>query len=322
MIVCVAANPSVDKLFEVDRLEVGAIHRPRAFTQVPGGKGLNCARAAHALGADVTATGVLAGHAGRWIEEALATEGVRGRFAWTDGETRACLSVADPTRGSLTEFYERGPNVGPGGWGRLEEVFRDALPGASWITISGSLPLGAPDDGYSRLARIASEHGARVAVDAQPEALAHGLKARPAVVKINAEEAAAFLGSTVATEADAIAAAREIRAGMERPDATAIVTRGADGAIVCRTADDLFRARLHERGPYPVGSGDAFLGGLVTALERGQGWEAALRLSLGAAAANAERPGAGRLDAARAVELSGRAVVEPIDRTSLRRRVD
>src|SRR5437867_1729792 len=82
------SSPSVDKLFEVERVEVGAIHRPFAFTQVPGGKGLNVARAAHSLGAEVRATGILAGHAGRWLEEALEAEGVPGAFAWSDGETR------------------------------------------------------------------------------------------------------------------------------------------------------------------------------------------------------------------------------------------
>ena len=40
MIVCLAANPSVDKLFEIERLVLGAIHRPEGFVQVAGGKGL------------------------------------------------------------------------------------------------------------------------------------------------------------------------------------------------------------------------------------------------------------------------------------------
>ncbi|MGH2525137.1 MAG: PfkB family carbohydrate kinase, partial [Actinomycetota bacterium] len=88
---------------------------------------------------------------------------------------------------------------------------------------------------------------------------------------------------------------------------------GVEGALVCRSADDVLRARLYERGQYPVGSGDAFLGGLVTALDREEGWEAALRLALGAAAANAELPGAGRLNAVRAIELAGRAVIELVD---------
>jgi 1-phosphofructokinase family hexose kinase len=314
LIVCVAANPSIDKLFEVERLHIGAIHRPRSFTQVPGGKGLNCARAAAALGADVTATGILAGHTGHWIEEALAAESVERRFVWAEGESRACLSVASATEGGmLTEFYERGPDIGPGVWGQLEELLGDIVSDASWTTISGSLPLGVAADGYLRLAEIAGEHGARVAIDAEHDALTHALKAQPAIVKVNADEAAAFLGWPVATEAEAAAAAREIRARMASPDAIAIVTRGVEGALVCRSADEVLRARLYERGPYPVGSGDAFLAGLVTALDRDEGWEAALRLALGAAAANAERPGAGRLDAIRAIELARRAVIEQVD---------
>jgi 1-phosphofructokinase family hexose kinase len=314
LIVCVAANPSIDKLFEVERLHIGAIHRPRSFTQVPGGKGLNCARAASALGADVTATGILAGHTGRWIDEALAAAGMQRRFVWTEGESRACLSVASATeRGVLTEFYERGPDIGPEVWRRLEGLLGDIVSGASWITISGSVPPGVAAEGYVRLAEIAGEHGLRVAIDTEADALTHLVKDRPAIVKVNADEAAAFLGSAVATEAEAVAAAREIRARMALPDATAIVTRGVEGALACRTADEVLRARLHERGPYPVGSGDAFLAGLVTALDRDEGWEAALRLALGAAAANAERPGAGSLDAVRAIELARRVVIEPVD---------
>jgi 1-phosphofructokinase family hexose kinase len=313
LIVCVAANPSIDKLFEVERLQIGAIHRPRSFTQVPGGKGLNCARAATALGAEVTATGILAGHTGRWIDEGLAAEGVERRFVWAEGESRACLSVATTEGGLLTEFYERGPDIEPSVWERLEGLLDDIVSDASLTTISGSLPPGVAADGYLRLAEIASEHGAGVAIDAEPDALAHALKAQPAIVKVNADEAAAFLGWPVGTEAEAAAAAREVRARMPFPDATAIVTRGVEGALVCRSVDEVMRARLYERGPYPVGSGDAFLAGLVTALDRDDGWEAALRLALGAAAANAERPGAGRLDAIRAVELADRAVIEPVD---------
>ena len=46
VILCVAANPSIDRLFTVERLVPGSIHRPAEFAQVPGGKGLNVARAA------------------------------------------------------------------------------------------------------------------------------------------------------------------------------------------------------------------------------------------------------------------------------------
>jgi fructose-1-phosphate kinase PfkB-like protein len=69
--------------------------------------------------------------------------------------------------------------------------------------------------------------------------------------------------------------------------------------------------RLDADGPYPVGSGDAFLAGLVVALDGGADWPDALRAALGAGAANAAVPGAGRLDRANAERLAGRATITP-----------
>ena len=310
MIVCVAANPSIDRLFEVDRITLGEIHRPTSFVMVPGGKGLNVARAASSLGASVLAVGTLAGHAGRWLDEALVAEGVPSAFAWAEGETRSSLSVADRETGRLTEFYERGDDIGPEGWGRLEDVVRGALAGASWMTMSGNLPLGAPEDGYARLIAIAREAGVRSALDARETALAEGVAARPDLVKVNAEEAAWLLGEGVRDVPAARDAARGIAERLGNGGA-AIVTLGADGAVVAGPDRSVLRGRLYAQGPYPVGSGDAFLGGLVHALDRGDAWSEAVALALGAATANAEIPGAGRLERSRAEELARRADLRP-----------
>ncbi len=312
MIACVAASPSIDKLFEVERVTPGAIHRPDAFVQVPGGKGINVARAAHALSAEVTATGILAGHAGRWVEEALAAEGVRSRFAWVEGETRASLSVADRETGHLTEFYERGSDIGPQGWDRLEAVVRVLLPGARWLTMSGYLPVGAPDDGYARLITIARAAGVRTALDTRDAPLAAGVAAGPDIVKVNAEEAGVLTGAVVRTQDEAGAGAAQLRDGIGGGGRAGIVTRGAEGAVIAGPDGTCLLGRLYTRGPYPVGSGDAFLGGLVTALERGDAWPDAVALALGAAAANAEVPGAGRLDRTRAEALAAQAEVKPL----------
>ena len=50
------------------------------------------------------------------------------------------------------------------------------------------------------------------------------------------------------------------------------------------------------RGPFPVGSGDAFLAGLTVAYGRGEPLVDAARLGMAAAIANAQMPGAGVLD--------------------------
>jgi fructose-1-phosphate kinase PfkB-like protein len=256
----------------------------------------------------VHATGILAGFAGQWLEEALAAEGVPGTFAWAEGETRASLSVADAETEGLTEFYERGDDVGLQGWARLEAVVTGAASGAAWVTMSGNLPPGAPADGYARLIEIARAAGARSALDAREDALEHGVGVRPDLVKVNAEEAGWLLRSEVESEGAARAASMSIRERLA-PDGVAIVTRGADGAVVAMSGGGILLGRLYAKGAYPVGSGDSFLGGLVTGLERGLAWPRAVALALGAAAANAEMPGAGRLDAIRAESLSAQAEV-------------
>ena len=188
MIAFVAASPSIDRLHIVAALRPGEIHRPERVVAVPGGKALNAARAAHALGADVHAIALLGGHTGRWVADALEEEGVTCDAVAGPGETRICVSVSDG--GDLTEFYEPGPELRPEHWAALEAAAAEVAARASWVGVAGSLPPGAPADGPARLLRVAREAGARVALDVSGEALRLGLAAGPDFVKVNAEEAA------------------------------------------------------------------------------------------------------------------------------------
>jgi 1-phosphofructokinase family hexose kinase len=299
VILCVAANPSIDRLFDVERLEPGEIHRPAQFAQVPGGKGLNVARAAAALGGDVRAAALLGGHAGRWMAEGLAREGIPLDAAWAEAETRSSLSVSGHERG-LTEFYEHGHPVTPEEWRGFAEVVASRAPAAAWVTISGSLPPGAPADGY--LPMIAA---GQVAFDSREA----GLEARPALVKLNSDEAAEVTRCAITDAAGAASAARALH---EATGGTAIVTRGGDGAVMVVRDGVALSGNTPSQGRYPVGSGDAFLAGLVVALDRGAGWETALAAAIGAGSANAETPGAGVLERGRAEELAAAVEISEV----------
>jgi len=296
MIACVATTPAVDRLLRLEGpVRVGGIHRPVAVVAVAGGKGLNAARAAAALGAEVTAIAPLGGHGGRWIAAELEREGVALRVVPVAAEPRVCVSVAGD-RGGLTEFYEPAAELSEEAWFALEIEVTTIAERASWVTVSGSLPPGAPADGHARLVSLARAGGARVALDAHGDALRAGLEAGPDLVKVNAEEAAGLLGAGAGA-----AALRERAGGGER---AAAVTFGVEGMELADPDGAVLRAAPPVVGRYPVGSGDAVLAGMVTALDVGGGWPAALVLGVGAGAAAAEVPGAGRLDGARARELA------------------
>jgi 1-phosphofructokinase family hexose kinase len=312
VIACVAANPSVDRLFEVEQLHVGAIHRPVGFVRVPGGKGLNVARAAKALGQRAAVAGILGGHAGRWIAQALAEEGVEGRFVWSQGESRSSLSVADRASGALTEFYEDGAHAGPADWRELQQLVAEVLPKASWLAVCGSMPPGAPAESYADLVAMARAAGVPTALDSRGDALRTALAAGPDLVKVNAEEAEELLGSPVHRLDQALAGAHAIRAHAGGDGHAAAITLGEAGTVVVDPEGRPWEGRPPQLGVYPVGSGDVFLAGLLVALIRGATWLEAQHTALGAASANAQVPGAACLDRRLAERLAVSAGVRPL----------
>src|SRR5438045_1989310 len=183
MIVCAAASPSVDKLFVVERLKPGAVHRPSQFLQLPGGKAINVARAAITLGGKPEVVGLAGGHSGRWMAEETDAEGIPARFVSCGYETRASLSVLDLEREVLTEFYEAWGPVEPAEWQAFSAAVTSGRRPGFWLAISGSMPQDAPAEGYAELIGQAQAAGARAAIDARGPALAAALEAAPEVIK-------------------------------------------------------------------------------------------------------------------------------------------
>jgi tagatose 6-phosphate kinase len=310
-ILFVAANPSIDRLYEVERLAVGSIHRPGLVVARPGGKGLNAARAAACLGGSVTAIGIVAGRAGDWIVDRLAALGIDAPVVRSAGETRTCVSILDRSSGTLTEVYEQGETIEAAPWEALELLVARELDrgDVGALAVSGSLPPGAPVDGYARIARIAATWSVPVLADAYGPALAAVLGERPAIVKVNASEAANITGLAVDDDRSAVAAARALRG---RGAGAVVVTLGVAGAIAVETTAEVRLVPPDVRGAYPVGSGDAFLAGLAVAFVAGVPFVEAARRGMAAGIANALLPGAGDLDPAVAERLADEVLVAPL----------
>ncbi len=257
-------------------------------------------RAAQHLGLPGAVVAVLGGHAGAWYRDSLAERGIPLHEIAVGGETRTCLSVLDESTGKLTELYEAGVRLDDGDWTRIEAALDAAVgddPSGTVVVLAGSLPPGAPVDGYARLARLAAAAGARVVVDSAGPSLAAALEAGPWLVKVNADEAQSITGASASTAVRALAAAGELR---RRGAAIAIVTRGVHGAALATEAGTWTLGNLPaaQRGAFSVGSGDAFLAGFLAGVARGLTPDAALRLAGAAGVANARTPGQGELDPA------------------------
>ncbi|MFO7544189.1 MAG: 1-phosphofructokinase family hexose kinase [Trueperaceae bacterium] len=280
-LVALTPNLALDRTLRLDRpLLRGSLHRVQESSERAGGKGVNLARAVHALGGDPVVAGFLAGWNGRKFKDLLQSEGIAGVFEDVAGETRECHALLDGGD-HPTEVNEAGPTVPASAWTSLLA----RLPSGQ-LVLSGSLPPGVGGDEFVDLVARLPE---RPVVDMSGAALSAAVKAGAAMVAPNRREFAALLERDTATIDDAIAF-------YETHGVPVLLSLGADGAAFL--GEDRWRVRAPDvRAVNPVGSGDCLLGAFLWA--RGQGHDAgeALRWGVAAGSDNARRGGGGAVSA-------------------------
>ena len=289
MIVTVTPNVAVDLTYEVEAVRVGQPHHVRRVQERAGGKGVNVARILAERGRSVTVTGFVGGDTGRRVRARVAHDGLGDAFLDVASESRRTVTVVD-ARGRATVFNEPGPVVTPAEWSRLVARVGDLLGQSTALVCSGSLPPGAPLDGYEQLVKLAVQCGIPSVVDATGEPLRRALVAGPNVVKPNAEELRATTG--LEDPCAAVSALRE--AG-----ARAVVASFGPLGLLAATEDAAWRAAP----PRPVtgnptGAGDAVTAALAAGLVDGRSWPEVLCEAIALAAGATAAPVAGAVDAA------------------------
>jgi 1-phosphofructokinase family hexose kinase len=302
-------NLTIDRTATLPELRPGSVLRFERVVVTPGGKGLNVARAARALGAPALLVGFVAGDTGRAGAKMIEHEGEALRAVLCGGEMRSTAIVME-TGGRTTVLNEPGPQITAGEWAAFEATIAEELAGHGVLVCSGSVPPGAPADAYARLATLAADAVRPCIVDASGVTLGRALDARPDVVTPNVSEAEEVLSgrpgaAEVASSSDARPRALAAAAALvARGARAALVTADAAGAALAGDGDTVWLpAPRIARVRNPIGAGDVLAGGLAAALERGEPLLEAARHGIAAAAASVESPTAGELDAARARDL-------------------
>jgi 1-phosphofructokinase family hexose kinase len=319
MIITVTLNAAIDKTLAVPNFRLGRRHRAVEQTSMAGGKGVNVARALKRLGQPVIATGVAGGPTGTRIIEQLTDEAILNDFVRIREESRTSTAVVDPPTGDQTEINERGPAVAEGEL----ELFVDKLlylaKGAAVCVFSGSLPRGIPDELYAQLIAEINRLGVLTVLDSEGEALRLGTRAEPGIVTPNEPEAEELVGHEFADDDDRAGAMQEM---VELGAGDAIMTLPAGCLAYTREKQEraLYSARVEPgvvEARSTVGSGDAFLAGLVAARYSGRSSEDALRFAVACGAESVQHFGAGVLDPREVDRLRADVTVERLSQPAL-----
>ncbi|MFM8322238.1 MAG: 1-phosphofructokinase family hexose kinase, partial [Chloroflexota bacterium] len=308
MILCISTNPAIDRTLVIPNFTVGKVQRAVDEWVTVGGKGLNAARAARSLGREALCMGFLAGHAGRLMTDLLENEGLQAAFTWlAQGETRTCTIVLDGAGGEPTVLNTVGPQVNAAEWEWLAgDILHYALNGTA-VLFCGSLPPGAPLAEYTRLFSRLRNARCSAWVDSSRAPLAAALDAQPFAVKVNAREIGEALGMTIENCDQALQAARAVHArGIE----IACITVGEHGAALVSSQGAWQACAPQVNAVNSVGSGDAFLSGLVAAVLDDLPHGEALRCGVAAGSANTLSSIAGQFAREDYLRLLGEIQVE------------
>jgi fructose-1-phosphate kinase PfkB-like protein len=289
VIITVTPNAAVDKTLTVPNFQTGFRHRASESLTLPGGKGVNIARALKTLGEPAVVTGLVGGRAGQQIVEGLQRENI------------------------LNDFVEYGPVVTEAETAALLDKIEYLAKGARFVVLAGSLPRKMSEDFYAAALQRIRRHRCFVVLDSAGEPLRHGVRGRPNLILPNRREAEDLVGHEFHDDQDLV-------------DATAIVCDMGARNVIVKTQHGcvarfqvgrkqrVFRATVApiETVVSTVGSGDTFLAGFVSARFRKLDFGECLRHALAAGAASTLRYGAGVLDGGLAAELLRSAEVEEI----------
>lgn len=292
MLLIVSPNLCLDRIVVVRAFAAGRVHRAESATELASGKGLNVARAARALGVDVTVVGIVGGGDGaNAIVAGARAHGVRLDPVRVPGPVRVCTLIIDPGL-EETVINEPGPPVSAENVQTLVDHIGAELKHAQAVVLAGSLPPGMPATLYADVIR--RSQGLPVILDATGEALRLGMAARPYLVKANRLELQDAVGRPLDSTQAVSQAAQQIH---RMTGAGVLITVGDRGALLftAEGARQLVPPQVERVNT--IGAGDSLTAGLAAGMLRNLPLLEAARLGIAAAAADVTTLLPGTVDA-------------------------
>ena len=284
MILVVGLSPAWQRTLVFEEIIPGKVNRANHVSETASGKGVNVARVASILGAEVTLLTVAGGMCGRLLTTQLMRQELKARVMTVKSETRICQTLL--SRSTTTELVEEAGALSSAEVRDVVRAFRMLVREADLVVLTGTVPKGCGDNFYARLVDESTRRGVRVLIDTQQAQLRNALTRLPFLVKINRDELAAATRVDCTGRTSLLPALRKL---MRHGPQWAVITDGpknihvseSPGIQTCTFTPPQVEAKN------TIGSGDAMMAGIALGLLQGRSPPEAARLGAACGAANA-----------------------------------
>lgn len=259
MILTVCPNPSIDTFAWLQVFRVGEANRIEDIKEFPGGKGTHVAMALNELNSSVSLLGNWAGTNGEWIKSSPQLKGIEVLGTQLRGNNRKCFTFRSHVDKQFdnTELLEPGPEMNDEDWESFLKHFKSALKCCSLVCLSGSWPLGAPEDAYFQLVQLCTKAGKRAILDCSGIQLQNALKGEFFGLHINEHEAEANFGTKNYGE---------INEQLKNKVSLLAITKGKDGLFLYMDHNYVHANVVLDEVKSTVGSGDCLTAGIAYAV--------------------------------------------------------
>jgi len=289
MILIVSLNLAIDKVLYIDELKLFKENRVKVLSSLPGGKGVNVARALKSFSKISTVSGFKGGFNGKFIEENLKKEGILSLLYEIKKENRVCNIYIDE-QSNVTEIYEIGPNIEENDfYSLLDEIYKRS-DSFQYIILSGSFPQGIKEKHILDLLRIFKDR--KIFVDIHGEILLKIVKEFDIFfIKINEKE----FRNTFSCKEDITKCLLEVSKNLKT--FVFVVTLEDKGAIFSYNRKIYKIYSEYKIKPVnPVGAGDSFMGGFVHGIDEGMSIFDSLKYGISASISNVTLLEGGRVN--------------------------
>ena len=256
----ITLNTAYDLVGRLKRIELGEVNTVETLGLFPAGKGINVAKVLNDLGIKVAVGGFLGEDNQGDFEHMFRQIGLEDKFQRVAGKTRINVKITE-TEADVTDLNFLGYQISAEDWQKFVASSLDYCKDFDIVAVCGSLPRGVTPQQFADWLSQLHHAGVKVVLDTSNQALTAGLQANPWLVKPNHRELEAWVGHSLPTLEDIIAAAKKLKA---QGIANVVISMGAKGSLWL-SDNGVVQAQPPkcENVVSTVGAGDSMVAGLI-----------------------------------------------------------
>lgn len=309
MILTVTPNPLLERRLFFKNISLGKVNRASSEIIYAGGKGINVSRQLNQLGVKNLALTFLGGQNGKLLRRTLENESINFNAVSIKDETRYAAVPINQSSNQLTSFFSPNSDITESEVDEFINKMDKAIQNCSIVVLSGSAPNKLSQRIFTEGIKLANEHDKISVLDTYGEHLSECLELSPFAIHNNRKEIEYSLSINLSNEENILDSLDSV---YKKKIKMAFVTDG-EREVYSSKFDFYFKTNPPKVNTISsLGSGDAFVAGIVYGLERSLVYEDFLKLAIALGSFNTQQLEAANVKMSEAETLLDKIEVQPV----------